>query len=180
MKKYKSTSTENRGEGRGDGRGAVPASASAVKKEPGSHRTSRVEGEMRDVIANYLLLTLRRDLPGMVTVTRVIVAKDLRAAKVLFTVMDPTGESGLEGAALNKATLEVLKAQAYEVQAEVNSKLKMRYTPVLTFFHDDGFDNAMKVENILNEITRKRLAEEGASDQSESGSEKASDAGGDE
>jgi ribosome-binding factor A len=152
VKKYKSTSTENRG--------AVPSAGAAVKKDPGSHRTSRVEGEMRDVIANYLLLTLRRDLPGMVTVTRVIVAKDLRAAKVLFTVMDPTGESGLEGAALNKATLEVLKAQAYEVQADVNSKLKMRYTPVLTFFHDDGFDNAMKVENILNEITRKRLAEE--------------------
>lgn len=151
MKKYKSNSTENRG-----------TSMPGVKKEAtGSHRTSRVEGEMRDVIANFLLLNLRRDLPGMVTVTRVIVAKDLRAAKVLFTVMDPTGESGLEGAALNKATLEVLKAQAYEVQSEVNAKLKMRYTPVLTFFHDDGYENAMKVENILNEISKKRASDEG-------------------
>ena len=146
----KNRSTENRG-----------SAGLGAKKETGSHRTSRVEGEMRDVIANYLLLTLRRELPGMVTVTRVIVAKDLRAAKVLFTVMDPTGESGLEGAALNKATLEVLKAQAYEVQAEVNAKLQMRYTPALTFLHDDGYENAMKVENILNEISKKRATDTG-------------------
>ena len=104
MKSKKPYSTENRGSAVGG-------------KEAGSHRTTRVEGEMREVIATYLLLTLRRDLPGMVTVTRVIVSKDLRNAKVLFTVMDPTGESGLEGAALNKATLNALKAPAAVARA---------------------------------------------------------------
>ena len=145
MKSKKPYSNENRG-------------SSGLPKQAASHRTTRVEGEMREVIATFLLLVLGRDLPGMVTVTRIIVSKDLRNAKVLFTVMDPTGASGLDQAALNKATLEVLKGSAYEIQAEVNSKLKMRYTPILTFFHDDGFENAMKVENILNEISKKRTA----------------------
>lgn len=156
MKSKKPYSTENRGSAVGG-------------KEAGSHRTTRVEGEMREVIATYLLLTLRRDLPGMVTVTRVIVSKDLRNAKVLFTVMDPTGESGLEGAALNKATLNALKENAAEIQDEVNAKLKMRYTPILTFFHDDGYENAMKVENILNEISKKRASDEKSDDKADEG-----------
>ncbi len=129
-------------------------------KDSPSHRTSRVESEMRDVIASYLLGPLRGEVPGMISVTRVIISKDLRQAKVLVTVMDPTGETGLTGDSLNKAAVESLRDHAYEIQDEINARLRMKYCPKLTFFHDDGFDHAMKVENILKDLADQRKATE--------------------
>lgn len=126
-------------------------------KQKPSHRTTRVEGDMREVIASYLLVSLRGELPGFVSITRVIISKDLRQAKVLFTVMDAACAST---AALNKLALESLQAHAPEIQNEINRRLRMKFCPRLTFHHDSGFDDAIRIEGILNEITKKREADE--------------------
>ena len=142
MKKNNERSkTENRGE-----------------KDSGNHRAARVEGEIRDVIASYLLGPLRGEIPGMVSVTRVIISGDMRQAKVLVTVMDPTGETGLTGDALNKSTVTELQAHAYEIQEEIDHRLRMKFCPKLKFHFDDGFEHAMKVENILRQISNEKAA----------------------
>lgn len=139
-------------------RGIIGKLPKGPKGEEG-RRTSRVEREMRQVIANYLTTSFRGDMPGFVSVTRVIVSKDLRQSKVLFTVLPKDGEPE-NWRTFHKTCVMELQNHAGEVQAEVNSRLRMKYCPRITFIYDEGFDNALRVDNILRELRRAR-GEEG-------------------
>lgn len=119
-----------------------------------SHRLQRVEREIREVIGTYLLSGFRGTLPAIVSISRVIVSADLRQAKVLVTAMG-FGEEKAD----HRAVIAELKAHGHEVQHYVNAKLRMKFCPRLTFIYDEGFENAMKVENILRELQRKREQE---------------------
>jgi ribosome-binding factor A len=148
--KSKSRSTPKSMFGKNENRGA-------------SHRIARVEKEVREVVGIYLISGFRGELPGIVSVTRVIVSHDLRTAKILVSLM--ADES------LRKAAVATLQSEAHEVQAEVNRKLRMKFVPRITFHYDDGFDNALKIENILRDISRTSSAP------SEAASEASSDNG---
>ncbi len=123
-----------------------------------SHRIHRVEREIREVCGLYLLSGFKGDLPGIVSISRVIVSKDLRQAKVLVTAMG----IGAEETVSHKAVVKELQAAASEFQHEVNRKLRMKNTPKLTFHYDTGFEHAMRVENILRDLSKKRGEEAGA------------------
>jgi ribosome-binding factor A len=125
-----------------------------------ARRTSRVEREMREVIGTYLIGGFRGELPGIVSLTRVIVSKDLRNAKVLVTTMGEVvnGQEQPTSKAIQKATVQELQAHAHEVQQEVNRRLRMKHCPRLTFIYDEGFDHALKVDNILRDLQRQREA----------------------
>jgi ribosome-binding factor A len=129
-----------------------------------ARRTSRVEREMREVIGTYLIGGFRGELPGIVSITRVIVSKDLRNAKVLVTTMGDAveGREQPTSKVIQKATVQELQAHAHEVQHEVNRRLRMKHCPRLTFIYDEGFDHALKVDNILRDLQREREAGAGA------------------
>jgi ribosome-binding factor A len=107
-------------------------------------RIPRVEKEIREVIGLYLLQSMRGELSGLVSVSRVIASGDLRTAKVLVTVMGDDSNK--------KEDLQILNDRAGEIQQQINRKLQMRHCPRLSFHYDDGFDNALKVEGILRQI----------------------------
>lgn len=138
-----------------------------------SHRIQRVEREIREVIGSYLITGFKGELPGIVSVSRVIVSRDLRNAKVLITVMGYGANDG-DPKALKKIqdeALSELKAHAPAVQSEVNRRLRMKYCPKLTFLYDEGFDNVMKVEKILRDLGEQRVRIEEASMDSEDSSD---------
>jgi ribosome-binding factor A len=109
-----------------------------------SHRIPRVEREIREAVGLYLLSGFKGDLPGMVSVTRVIASRDLRTAKILVTVM---------GEAIDrKAVIKELQAHVHEVQHVVNRHLQMKHCPRLSFFYDEGYEHALKVERILHDL----------------------------
>lgn len=132
-------------------------------------RIHRVEKEIREVIGAYLLRGFRGELPGIVSVSRVIVSKDLRNAKVLITLMvqaavtspqpadDETAERQIRQA--HERAVDELQAHAPEIQGEINRRLQMKHCPKLTFHYDDGFEHALKVETILRDL---KLAREGS------------------
>ena len=148
----KRSNTENRGAGSRSTKPTGERAKHEAKDNP-SHRLQRVEGQIRDVIAGYIIKNMRRQLPGIISVTRVIVASDIRAAKVMVTAMDPTGESGLDPIAYQKDAVEKLNLEAYAIQEEIDHTLRMKFCPKLTFVFDEGFEHAMKVENILRKIS---------------------------
>lgn len=131
------------------------AKLSARSEKGDGRRVHRVEREVREVIGIYLLGRFKGDLPGSVTVSRVIASRDLRNAKVLV-VMSPEPETAIERSAVSKE----LQAHAYEIQNEVNHRLRMKHCPRLTFHYDTGFEHALKVENILRDLSREREAKE--------------------
>jgi ribosome-binding factor A len=124
----------------------------AKPKAAANHRTQRVEREIREVVGSYLISGFRGELHGVVSVSRVIASKDLRSAKILVTVMG--GESE------RKATVASLRAYAHEVQHEINRRLQMKFCPKINFLYDDGFDNVMRVEKILQDLSEERARAE--------------------
>lgn len=121
-----------------------------------SHRVQRVEREIREVIGTYLIRGFRGELPGTVSVSRVIASKDLKTAKVFVTLMTKDSVVTEPSATAKKAAIKELQAHAHEIQAEVNRRLQMKHCPRLGFFYDEGLGHALKVESILRDIEKSR------------------------
>lgn len=115
--------------------------------EKGNRRILRVEKELREVIAQWLL-SLRGELNGFVSVSRVQVAQDLRAAQVFVSVMGTDGD--------RESSVETLQDYAHEAQEEVHHQLRMRFTPRLTFHLDTSLEKQLKVEGILRNLELER------------------------
>lgn len=119
-------------------------------------RIPRVEKEIREAVGTYLITGFRGEIDGIVSITRVIASKDLRNAKVLFSLM---GSKTLT-AADKKAAARELMDHVHEIQHEVNRRLQMKHCPRLTFLYDEGYEHALKVENILRDLSEERKRKE--------------------
>lgn len=126
-----------------------------MKNTGDGRRVSRAEKEVQETIAKYLISGFRSKLPGIVTVSRVIMPPDLKSAKVYITIMATDNES----AKLLEA-VELLQEGAAEVQHQLGKQLAMRYTPKLTFFADRSVEKVIRVDSLLKEIEQNRKPSE--------------------
>jgi ribosome-binding factor A len=110
-------------------------------------RIKRVEREIREVIARYLISGFRGELRGIVSVSRVGMAKDLRSGRVFVSVMGDPGDA--------EASLASLKEFGRDIQAEVDRTLKMKFCPKLAYYLDESMEHVLKVERILRDISEK-------------------------
>ncbi len=134
-----------------------------MKNMGDGRRVARVEREVQATIAQFLIRGFKNPLPGLVTVARVIMPADLRAAKVYISIL---------GSDEQKAeTLETLQERAFEVQNFIGKELKMRYCPKLTFYIDEATEQVLKVERILHELEAERAAKGESTNESESDDE---------
>jgi ribosome-binding factor A len=112
-----------------------------------SRRIQRIERELREIVAMYLLTGLKIPTNGMVSITRVEVSPDIQNAKVLVSMLASDTEK--------EENLKVLNSATRELQQIINHQLPMRYCPKVKFILDKGFDNAQIVEQRLKEIKEK-------------------------
>ncbi len=115
------------------------------KPGTGGRRVLRVEKEIREVVAAYIISGFSAELQGLVSVSRVIASKDLRTAKVLVSIMGTPLEQ--------KESMAFLQKNARHFQSEINRQLRMKYCPRVSFLLDDSLEHVMKVEKILHEIS---------------------------
>lgn len=94
-----------------------------------------------------ILSDLKDPRIGMVTVTFVEVAADLRQAKVHVSIMgtDTQQRLGLQG----------LKSAAGFLQSKVADRIDTRYTPRLEFVLDMGVKKSLEIARILREVLPK-------------------------
>jgi|SRR5207253_10031468 len=120
-----------------------------MKKEgDGGRRIARVEREVQQTIARFLISGFKLPLPGILTVARVIMPGDLRTAKVYVSVLGETSQ--LEEA------VELLQERAFEIQNYLGKELKMRYCPKLVFYADFDTEQILKVDRILQDLEAER------------------------
>jgi len=113
-------------------------------------RRRRVEGELRDLIAELILGGAVKDprVGPFVSVTRVEAARDLSAAKVFVSVFPGTEASAGEGGSDEKAlglAVEGLRNAAGFIQAQLARRLKTRLTPRLNFIPDRGIKEGFEL-----------------------------------
>lgn len=108
-------------------------------------RKLRVEREVQQVISQFIITQLKNDLPGLVTVTRIQMPADFRAAQVFVTYYDPNSEK--------KNVIGILQHWSKDIQDEIAHVLKMRYCPKITFHLDETTGRILKIEKILSNIS---------------------------
>ncbi|MBS1970498.1 MAG: 30S ribosome-binding factor RbfA [Bdellovibrionales bacterium] len=119
-----------------------------MKNTGDGRRVARVEREVQQSVAQFLISGFKLPLPGIVTVARVRMPGDLRTAKVYISILgDPK---------LLDEAVDLLQDRAFEIQNYLGKELKMRYCPKLTFYPDHETEEILKVEKILQDLDNER------------------------
>jgi ribosome-binding factor A len=106
-------------------------------------RPARVAEVIREVAAETILFRLQDPRVRSVTVTRVEVPSDLQTAKIYVSVMGTDQEA--------QQCLEGLTSSAGFIQRQLAGRLKLRYTPALSFHLDRGIKNSAEVSRLLQQ-----------------------------
>jgi len=109
-----------------------------------SHRTERVSDALLQEISRAVLRVVKDPRIQGVTLTGVKVSKDLRNARVYYSVL---GEAPRQ-----REALEGLRSATGVIKREVGKHLRLRYVPEIEFFFDESLAYAERIQNLLNTL----------------------------
>lgn len=116
---------------------------------PGSSRTDRLNSLLKEVISDVIRKDVRNPhVKELLTVTRVEITKDLRFAKVHISVIGSEQEK--------VETIKALQSAAGFIAVNSSHQVKMRYFPELKFVLDTGVDKHMRIQSLLDNISKER------------------------
>jgi len=104
--------------------------------------TRFLQQEVSDVIRNKVSDPRIR---GLLTVTRVEVAADLRSAKIFLSILgvDDTQQ---------KLTIKAIEHAAGHIQSCMAGRLTMRTCPTLSFFLDDSLKKGFQIIRLIDQL----------------------------
>src|SRR5215208_1637585 len=108
-----------------------------------SGRMRRVDESLREVLSEAIQ-TLKDPRIGFVTVTGVRTTADLMESTVFVSVLGNDAEQ--------RRTLEGLAAARGLLQARINSQLRLRRTPHLTFEYDPTVERGVRMTKLIDEL----------------------------
>ena len=117
---------------------------------------------MRRELSVILLEIEDKRLAG-ITVTRVEMTKDIRIAKVFYTVHDEVPHK--------KNVLEAIHAHMRTIRSEVASRVFLKFVPELIFREDEMVEHKRHMDELFDRIARER-GENGGGDVSSGPEEK--------
>jgi ribosome-binding factor A len=109
-----------------------------------SVRTERVSSLIKELISEVVQKHFTMEKFGLVTVTEVRMSPDLKIAKVYVSIFGD--------AERKKKTLAHLEVEKSSVRSQLGQHLRLKFTPSLDFYLDESLDNAMRIENLINQI----------------------------
>ena len=109
-------------------------------------RLERVNSLLKRVIGDAMFRILQGDdvNPGVVTVTGVSCAKNLRNATVKISVFDEEAEK--------RRVLSHIIARTHDFERTVNSEIRMKFTPQLRFVLDYSIEKGDAVLALLDKL----------------------------
>jgi len=107
-------------------------------------RTRRVAEQIKKEVSQILLEEVKDPRLGFVTITTVEVSADLRHVKIFFSYYG--SEEG------KKQSREALESSSGFVRREIGRRIKLRYTPEITFKFDASLEHADKISRLLTQL----------------------------
>lgn len=109
-------------------------------------RVDRVRSQMLRDVRMLLEQECASNLDAMVTFTDVELSGDLRYATIFYSVLGEEKSKQKAFSYLNKISKRV--------QARLGNLLRIKNTPEIKFKFDPSIENGMKIEKLLNEISK--------------------------
>jgi ribosome-binding factor A len=106
-------------------------------------RLERLSALVREELGNLLVGRAKDPSLARVTITAVKVSPDLDVARVFYVA--PEGEA--------EAARRDLSRAAPFLRRELGARLRLKRTPELRFAPDEGFEQGLRIESILREIS---------------------------
>ena len=108
------------------------------------NRTVRVGEQILKEIAILLIENVKDPRVREVTMTGIKLSKDLKYAKVYYSVLGGPRE-------VDKAQAGLDSAKGY-IKRMIGRRLELRYIPELLFIHDDSLETGMNIEKLLRAL----------------------------
>jgi ribosome-binding factor A len=110
----------------------------------GSHRLKRVGDLIQREISEIIERELKDPRIGMVTITGATVSADLRHARIYFSVYGDEKDQ--------ERTRIGLESARYFIQGQIGRRLRLKYTPELSFHFDESLEYGFFIDKILKEL----------------------------
>lgn len=111
-----------------------------------SHRPERLAEAIKKEVSDMMRDELKDPRIGFATITLVEVSSDLRYAKIYVSVLGAPGEQ--------KNTLSALESAKGFVRSELGRRIRLRYTPEITFKLDTSIQRGTRVIKLLEETIK--------------------------
>jgi len=118
-----------------------------------SQRSERVQEALRQEISNILHSEIKDPRLGFLTITAVKLTKDLRYARVYFSVLGERKDKLLALKGLNSA-------KGY-IKGKIADRIKLRFTPDIEFKIDETLEKTQAIFDLLDKI-KKEKGDEGS------------------
>ena len=109
-------------------------------------RIDRINHQMKKEISDIVLREMNDPRVEFVTITEVLVSRDLQHAKVYFSVLGNESQA-------RKAEEGLLSARGL-VRKLIGERIRMRYTPEIQFIYDESIATSARIETMLGKINR--------------------------
>ena len=117
------------------------------REKPQSQRQLKVSQIIGAAIIDCLMKGKRVDIrliPMPLTITKVSISADLKVASCYFLPFNTN---------LSKdEILEALEESKYIIRQYVTKEINLKYSPEIRFFYDQAFENATKINLLLNKL----------------------------
>ena len=107
-------------------------------------RQERVQKEIQKEVSNIIHNELKDPRMGFVTITGVEITKDLRDAKIFFSVLGKEQDY--------KKTQEALDSALGFIRTRLAQTIQLRFAPTIIFREDRSGEYSSRIEEVLNEI----------------------------
>src|SRR5258708_4612903 len=105
----------------------------------------RIAEQIRHEIIPIVEYELNDQRIGFVTVTDVEVTADLKQARIFVSVLSSGKENEKE------TSIQALNHAASYIRRELGARLRLRYTPQLSFIYDHSIERGARIEELLKE-----------------------------
>jgi len=112
----------------------------------GQLRVEKVKEFIKQEVSKIIINELKDPRIGFVTVTQVDVTGDLRNAKIYVSLMGSDEQKAATWAGLQKAL-------GY-IRSEIGKRIRLRFTPELSFHLDESLDYSTRIQELLIKIQK--------------------------
>jgi ribosome-binding factor A len=119
-----------------------------------SQRPGRVQEAIRQEVSNIIHGQIRDPRLGFLTITGVELTKDLRYARIYFSVLGEDKEKKLALRGLNSA-------KGY-IKGILGDRIKLRYMPDIEFKIDDTLERTRHIYDLFEQIKKEKKDDAGS------------------